>query len=151
MPYVMVPVPEEHVEEAMEAVLRITRRAQLTEWDADSANDFFVDADEMAKALLSIVARATLAEKEVTQVAAADAIQLTQCEVLGIMRDLNESAREQSHPPVLVHQEATKTLPNGRIRTYAVLATSPELAQWFRDAEKAELASVPNPLSGLEG
>ena len=59
MGYVMVPVPEEHVEEAMEAVLRITRQSRLTPWDQDTMNAFFSELDESAKALLSLVARAT--------------------------------------------------------------------------------------------
>lgn len=150
VPYVMVPVPEEHVEEAMQAVLNIIRRAQLTDWDADSVADFFGEIDEAAKTLLSVAARAQLADKQLTQVAAADAVQLTQREVMGIMRELNEQARERARPPLLVHQEATKELPNGRTRTVAVIATSSELATMIRDAERAELAAGPNPLSGLE-
>ncbi len=150
MSYVMVPVPEEHVEEAMQAVLNIIRRAQLTDWDAESVADFFGEVDEASKALLSLVARAHLADKQLGQTAASDALQMPQREVMSMVRSLNELARDQGHPPLLVHQEASKQLPNGRTRTYGVINTSADVAPMIRDAEQAELASGSNPLSNLD-
>lgn len=150
MPYVMIPVPEEHVEEAMQAILNLIRRSQLTDWDEASVAEFFDEIDEAAKTLMSVAARAQIADKQLTQQGAADAVQLTQREVNGIMRELNEMARDRGRPPVLVHQEIKKELPNGRVRTVSGIATSAELAVMVRDAERAELAAGPNPLSGLE-
>ena len=71
MPYVMVPVPEEHVQEAMEAILRITRQAQLNPWDAESIDQFFRAEDEPSKALLTLVARASRDGKQLTSTATA--------------------------------------------------------------------------------
>ena len=150
MTYVMVPVPEEHVEEAMQAVLNIIRRAQLTDWDAESIADFFGEVDEAGKALLSLAARAQLAGKQLAQSSAADTLQVAQREVGGIMRDLNDQARERSRPPLLVAQEATKTLPNGRTRTFGAIAISDRLAPMIQAAERTDLASGPNPLSTLD-
>lgn len=150
MSYVMVPVPEEHVEEAMQAVLNIIRRAQLTDWDAESVADFFGEVDEAGKALLSLAARAHLANKQLAQSTAADTLQVAQREVGGIMRDLNEKARERSHPPLLIAQEATKTLPNGRTRTFGAITMSSDLAPLVQAAERTDLASGPNPLSTLD-
>ncbi|HRA34428.1 MAG TPA: hypothetical protein PK748_05855, partial [Acidimicrobiales bacterium] len=107
MGYVMVPVPEEHVEEAMEAVLRITRQSRLTPWDQDTMNAFFSELDESAKALLSLVARATVANRQISQAAAADRLEVTQREVLGIVRDVASRALEDEHPALLLAQEAT--------------------------------------------
>jgi hypothetical protein len=151
MPYVMVPVPEEHVQEAMEAVLRIIRQGRLTPWDDDSIDGFFRAADEPSKALLSLVARATLAGRQLTQVAVADTLELSQREIVGMMREINDLAREDNRPPLLAHQEITETLPNGRTRVAAVMSMPPDCAQFIQDAEKAELAEGGHPLGGLPG
>lgn len=151
MPYVMVPVPEEHVQEAMEAILRITRQAQLNPWDAESIDQFFRAEDEPSKALLSLVARASRAGKQLSQVTVADTIELSQREVVGMMREINDLARAADRPPLLVHEEVTETLPNGRTRLSAVISIDPEYAQLIQDAEKAELAETGHPLGGLPG
>ncbi len=151
MPYVMVPVPEEHVEEAMEAVLRITRNSRLKPWDEAAMADFFSELDEAAKALLSLVARATAANRQIAQASAADRMEVTQREVLGIVRDINLRAQELSHPFVVINQEATETLPNGRTRPVAIIATSHELAAMITAAEQAELANPDRPTGGQTG
>ncbi|MCB0988503.1 MAG: hypothetical protein H6519_01480 [Microthrixaceae bacterium] len=139
MGYVMVPVPEEHVEEAMEAVLRITRQARLVPWDQDSVDLFFAAQDESAKALLSLVARATIANRQIAQAAAADRLEVTQREILGIVRDVNHQAHEDGRAPVLLVQEATETLPNGRTRPVSIVSTNISLASLLQAAEQGEL------------
>jgi hypothetical protein len=155
MPYVMVPVPEEHVEEAMEAVLRIARNARLTPWDQESMTEFFFELDESAKALLSLVSRATTAGKQISQSGAADRMEVTQREILGIVRDINLRAHEEDRPALLMPQEATETLPNGRTRTVAIIATNADSASMVQVAEKSELGAPtrrePQPDGGLNG
>ena len=151
MGYVMVPVPEEHVEEAMEAVLRITRQSRLTPWDQDTMNAFFSELDESAKALLSLVARATVANRQISQAAAADRLGITQRKVLGIVRDVASRALEDEHPALLLAQEATETLPNGRTRAVSIIATNQELAALIQAAEQAELAGGHRPGTGQQG
>lgn len=148
MPYVMVPVPEEHVEEAMEAVLRITRAARLTPWDEPAMIVFFEDLDESAKALLSLIARATLARAQVSQAAAADRLEVSQREILGIVRDVNHRALAQERGSLLVNQEATETLPNGRTRSVAIISTNHEVATFVHAAEQYELAGGRPPETG---
>ena len=58
MPYVMVPVPEEHVKEVMEFVIRTMARASIEEWDEESIESLFATVDEASRSLLSVVARA---------------------------------------------------------------------------------------------
>jgi hypothetical protein len=145
MPYVMVPVPEEHVEEAMEAVLRITRNARLAPWDQEAMHTFFASLDESAKALLSLVSRATAAGKQISQAGAADRLEVTQREILGIVRDVNQQAQNQERAPLLVPQEAAETLPNGRTRAVAVITTNPEVAALVQVAERSELRGAPQP------
>ncbi|NLD75445.1 MAG: hypothetical protein GX643_02140 [Acidimicrobiales bacterium] len=151
MPYVMVPVPEEHVEEALEAVLRITRDARLTKWDQEAMNGFFADLDESAKALLSLVSRATVANKQISQAGAADRMEVTQREVLGIVRDVNHQAKEINRPPLLISQEATETLPNGRTRNVAIISTNKEAALFVQSAEKDEIQGAAGAGPAPEG
>lgn len=154
MGYVMVPVPEEHVEEAMEAVLRIARQARLIPWDQPSMTEFFVELDEGAKALLSLVSRAAVAGRQISQAGAADRMEVTQREVLGIVRDINVRATEESRPALLATQEATETLPNGRTRLVAIIATNPQIAALVQEAERSELTAegtAPHPDAETDG
>ncbi|MGB3054819.1 MAG: hypothetical protein WBB52_08220 [Acidimicrobiales bacterium] len=151
MGYVMVPVPEEHVEEAMEAVLRITRSARLTPWDQDSMDAFWTQLDEGAKALASVVARATLANRQISQAAAADRMEVTQREILGIVRDVNHRAHEEERPAVLMVQEATETLANGRTRPVSIVSTNVSLAPLIQLAEQNDLAGGTSTGSGQPG
>lgn len=150
MPYVMIPVPEEHVEEAMAAVLRIISKGRLNEWDSEAVTKLFEGSDESARALLAIAARSSMAGKPVTQAAAADFVQLSQREIVGIMRELNERAADDSRPVVLFSQAATETLPNGRVREVQVFKMADDVAAWVREAERADLASAPHPLLGMQ-
>ncbi len=150
MPYVMIPVPEEHVEEAMSAVLRIISRGRLVDWDAESVRRVFEEVDESARALLAITARSMKAGKPVTQAAAADFVQLSQRELVGIMRELNDRATAESRPAIMTNQAASETLPNGRVRETRVFSMADDVAAWVREAEKADLASAPHPLLGAD-
>lgn len=151
MGYVMVPVPEEHVEEAMEAVLRIARQARLIPWDQPSMTEFFIELDEAAKALLSLVSRAVAAGRQISQAGAADRMEVTQREVLGIVRDVNHQAKEINRPPLLISQEATETLPNGRTRNVAIISTNKEAALFVQSAEKDEIQGAAGAGPAPEG
>lgn len=93
MPWVSVPVPEEHVQEVMEFVIRTIARANLQEWENDSMATFFAKCDEPSRALISVVARAANAGKDLTDQMAADFIELTVREMYGLQREINEAAR----------------------------------------------------------
>jgi hypothetical protein len=146
MPYVMVPVPEEHVQDVMQFVLREMAKAALEPWDEDSISVLFHEVDEASRSLLAYVARASLSGTDISEVEAADKMQLRQREVAGILRDLNDRAAKASRPPLMGARTVTETLPNGRIVEKRVLWISDDLAPIVRNAEKAELAAVPSPL-----
>ena len=46
MPYVMVPVPEEHVEDVMQYILRALSRAAIVPWDDESIAEVYEQVDE---------------------------------------------------------------------------------------------------------
>lgn len=146
MPYVMVPVPEEHVEDVMQFVLREVAKAAMESWDAESVAAFYHDVDESSRSLLAYAARAMAAGKEVSELEAADRMQIRQRELAGIVRELNERASKANRPPLVTSRVATEVLPNGRTTEKRMLWMSSDLAPFVVEAERAELASVPNPL-----
>ena len=148
MRYVMVPVPEEHVEEVMRFVLRAGERASLAPWDAESVSRLFTDVDELTRSLLSVVARAASAGKELTERDAGDLLELSARDVSGIERDLKEQAREAGRQPVITVANVEETLPSGRTQRKRALTMDEEVAMLVRDAERVELMSSPHPLEG---
>ena len=145
MPYVMVPVPEEHVQDVMQFVLREVARASLEPWDEKAISTLFHEVDEEGRSLLAYVARAIASGKEISEADAATLLQLRQREMAGLVRDINERASQANRPNLVFTRTVTETLPNGRTTDKRVLAMSDELAPLVRDAERAELANVPAP------
>jgi hypothetical protein len=146
MPYVMVPVPEEHVQDVMQFILREIAKASLESWDSESVSELFHKVDEASRSLLAYTARASISGTDITEAQAADMMQLRQREVAGIVRDLNERAAKASHPALVGTRTVTETLPNGRTTEKRVLWMNDEVASLIHDAERAELADVRPPL-----
>ena len=151
MPYVMVPVPEEHVQDVMQFVLREMAKASLVPWDDDSVSALFHEVDEASRSLLAYAARAALSGTDLAETEAADMMQLRPREVAGIIRDLNDRAAKADRSPVLGARTVTETLPNGRTVEMRVLWIGENLAPLVRSAEQAELADVPSPLGDQRG
>jgi hypothetical protein len=139
MPYVMVPVPEEHVQDVMQFILREVSKASLEPWDDDSISHLFHEVDEASRSLLAYIARASRSGKDMTEAQAADMMQLRQREVVGIVRDLNERATKANRPAVLLMRTVTETLPNGRTTEKRVISMSEDVAPLVRAAERTEL------------
>ena len=146
MPYVMVPVPEEHVEEVMQFMLRSMARASQEPWDQENVTRTFSEADEISKTLLSHIARATVAGKEVFEGDAAAAVQLSQRETTAVVRELNELSREENRPPLIFRRSAVEVLPNGRTVDKFAIVVEEDVATLIIEAEKADHAA--NPLTG---
>jgi hypothetical protein len=139
MPYVMVPVPEEHVEDVMQFILRAIARASIEPWDADSVGRVFLEVDEASRSLLAFVARAAADGSDLDAAEAARKIQLTVRESLGIMNELNALSRDQNRPILITARMVTDRLPNGRVTEKRVLNMEPEVADLVKAAEQAEL------------
>jgi hypothetical protein len=151
MPYVMVPVPEEHVQDVMQFVLREVARASLEPWDEESISTLFHDVEEEGRSLLAYVARAIASGKEISEADAATLLQLRQREMAGLVRDINERAAQANRPNLVVTRTVTEMLPNGRTTDKRVLTMSDELAPLVRSAERAELANIREPLGDRAG
>ena len=149
MGFVMVPVPEEHVEEAMTMILRISARARLKDWDQAALSELFHQLDEPSKSVLSVVGRATLAKKAIDGLN--NKVVNGRPEVLGITRELNEQANASGYPALIVVRQEVETLPNGRTREQRLFSMTTELALLVREAEQEELRAAPHPLLSDQG
>lgn len=151
MGYVMVPVPEEHVEEVMQTILRVAAQARTKPWDAEAIGDWFRRSDEVTKAVLSVVARGSLKQGKVADARVAEAVELSIREILGLIRELNEAVERESRPSIVFHRVEAETLPNGRVTEQRVIWSNSDVASWIRAAEQEELASTPHHLMGNDG
>jgi hypothetical protein len=146
MPYVMVPVPEEHVQDVMQFILREVAKASLESWDDESIAGLFHEVDEASRSLLAYTARASLSGTDITESQVADMMQLRPRELAGIVRELSERATKANRPTLVVTRAITETRPNGRTAERRVLWMSDEVAPLVRAAERAELADVGPPV-----
>jgi hypothetical protein len=141
MPYVMVPVPEEHVEDVMNFVLRAMARAAKQPWDEDSMVRLFLEVDELSRTLLAYVARATLGGQDITEAEAARMVQLTGRETIAIQRELNDVARQEGREALITTRTVAQLLPNGRSTERNVLTMDEDVARLVNHAERQELAA----------
>jgi len=146
MSYVMVPVPEEHVEAVMQFVLRAIARANIEAWTEESVTEVYGEIDEASRSLLAVVARLAASGDAVDAAEAARQIQLNQREAVGIVNELNALTRDRNRPSLMTLRTVTERLPNGRTKARRVIDVEPEIADLVRAAEKAELAGVASPL-----
>jgi hypothetical protein len=143
----MVPVPEEHVEAVMQFTLRSIAQAALEDWDAENLTNLWNEIDEASRSVLSFTARAAAVGEELDSTQAARQMQVTPREVLGIVNELNNLARNANRPGLIVARSTTERLPNGRTVEKRVLGMTPEIAEVIRDVERSDLldAAPPEP------
>lgn len=151
MPYVMVPVPEEHVEAVMQFVLRAITRASLEPWDPESIAEVYLELDEVSRSLLAFVARAAADGRELDVLEGARQIQMTPREVTGILNELNALTRESNRPPLLTARTVQDRLPNGRLSERRMLTIEPEVADLVQGAERDELAEAKQKFDATRG
>ena len=147
MPYVMVPVPEEHVQSVMQLILRMSAQAALSDWDHDSVVGFYGDLDEDSRSVLSFVARGVVTGEELAVGDVATMVELNARETSGIVREINDLAADREHPVLIKHRLVTEVLPNGRTQEKQVLSIEPELAVVVQDVARADLLSEPDPFA----
>ena len=147
MSYVMIPVPEDRVEDVMQYVVRLMTQASMQEWDESSIAQLFGDIDEPSRALLSTVATATLNDERITTEEAASRVELSWRESMGLLREINDIAREESRPPLLIRRAVSETLPNGRTRDIRVFSMNDDVAKLVYAADRAHLLGEEHPIS----
>ncbi len=148
MPYVMMPVPEEHVEEVMQFILRAIARAAIQPWDTESIGQVYDDVDEATRSLLAFVARASSEGGELDSIDAARKLQLTPREVAGIMNELNSMTRDAERPVLINVRTVTERRANGRTMEKRMLQMDGDVGELVRAAEQAELKAAADPTGG---
>jgi hypothetical protein len=151
MPYVMVPVPEEHVESVMQFVIRAVARSSLEPWDEPAVTELYHRVDEVSRSLVAFVARAAADGKELDVSEAARQIQMTPREVSGIVNDLGALNRDENRPTLITMRTIQERLPNGRTMDRRVLGMEPEVADLVQAAERTELAEARRALDASPG
>ncbi len=152
MPYVMVPVPEEHVLEVMGMVLRLAARRPHDEppraWDQEGVTEFFAKANEPTRGLLSFLAHPKRAGTEFIPPDIARALELEASEVSGLLGPLNREFRRANRVALFESRVHPETSPSGRTLKRRRLMMSEENARMVRAAEQAVREVEPDPLAG---
>jgi hypothetical protein len=152
MPYVMVPVPEEHVLEVMGAVMRLAARRPHDEppkaWDQEAVNAFFAKANEPTRGLLSFLAHPKRAGKEFIPPDIARKLELEPSEVSGLLGPLQREFRRANRVPLFESRVQLENSASGRTLKRRRLMMGAEDAAMVRTAEEAVRAVEPDPLLG---
>jgi hypothetical protein len=138
MEFVMVPVPEEHVVEVMQYVTRLVTRASVLPWDDESVRAFFAEGDEASRSLLSLAARAMVANKQLSDDDASSSLELSNREIRAILRDLNERAMRDNREPLVTLRDAQVELRNGRTVDKRLFTMTEANARLLRAADRSE-------------
>jgi hypothetical protein len=146
MPYVMVPVPEEHVVDVMQYVTRLVARGSREAWDQESIEELWGAADEPARSLLSVVASAALAGRMITGAEAIQAIELKQRDLVELIASLEESSKERNRRPLFLMEKAEQEVPGGRLRPVRHLVMERDVAEMIRSIELKMRELEPHPL-----
>jgi hypothetical protein len=131
--------------------MRLVFRASVLDWDDESVEEYFGRADELSRATLSVVARATVAGKTLTEQQTADFLQLNVRETTAIVREVNEAVTNERRPPLLSLTVSSEVLPNGRHREVRAITMLLQHARMVRAAEEAVNALEPHPLESGSG
>ena len=150
MPYVMVPVLEEHVLDVMCYVTRLSRSHEegTGEWDQESIERLFEESNELSRSLISYLAHPARAGHEVSPPEIAQALELQLSDFAGIVGPLNRQFRKLNKVPLFESRVASATTPSGRQMKKRTLVMTEELSQMVRTAEKAVREREPHPLIG---
>ncbi len=145
MPYVMVPVPEEHVAAVMQFILSSIEKASIQDWDAESLTELWNDADEATRSLLAFAARAALSGDDLDVATAAQQVQLTPRDVTSIVNELAALAREARRASLVVLRTTTLKLANGRTTETRLVTIDPDVAKMVSAIERADLLDAAPP------
>ena len=128
MPFVMVPVPEEHVLAVMQFITRAVARASGQPWDEDSIAEVWNDVDEPCRAMLAHLARASLVGDDLDAEEVARRIGASIRETAAIVNELNSIARDAYRPNLITAPVAGEQLPDGSVNEKRMLRMSSDIA-----------------------
>ena len=76
----------------------------------------------------------------------ASRIELNWRETMGLLRELNDLARDESRPALVIRRSIVETLPNGRTKDVRILTMNEDLARIVHAVDRAHLLGGDDPL-----
>lgn len=98
MPYVMVPVPEEHEQEFMQQILQISLRESLNAWDPAVLVPFLDSLEPEARALVTTLAQASARGQRLTRSQVGVVLELPLVRLSALVDDINLRSNDLSQP-----------------------------------------------------
>lgn len=102
MPYVMVPVPEEHEKEFQSELLQLTLRASINAWDAAMVQGLLDELDEPALALVRVLVDAASANRRLTRQQVAELLQSDVATVSSLAERINHRSAGKGRPYLIL-------------------------------------------------
>lgn len=149
MPFVMVPVPEEHVFEVMQLIIKFAKQAALEPWEQSDLDEYFLAAVEPVRSLLSVVSRSTLAGREVGTDQVVTAMELKLRDLAGILKQIDQECQAMSRVALFEVRTETTIGPAGRPMTKRTFVMEEATARMVRSAEQTTRELEPHPLDGM--
>lgn len=98
MPYVMVPVPEEHEQEVMQQILQLSLRESLNAWDPAVLVPFVRELAAVDRSLVDALADATSSGLRLTRAQVATRLGMDLGELTARADDLNRRSNDLGQP-----------------------------------------------------
>lgn len=136
MPYVMVPVPEEHIEAALKFVMNAIKRDSIEDWDESSIADLLASLDEASQVVLTAAAGGVVGSGAITTQDAAEAAGISTREAAAIVRELNVRALDLNRPLVILLDETEREGDDGARQVVATMTMAPQIAKLVHDADR---------------
>lgn len=131
MRFVSVPVPEEHVEAALEIVLRMIEEGRQTPWTEEHVLDLLGDLDPAARRLIELASDAKSSGGVLTMEQATESLGANRRVVKGLIQELNARAREVDHPRLLITQVDAEAMAGSKVREVESVAMPEGVAEIF--------------------
>lgn len=135
MPYVMVPVPEEHERDVHQMVLRLTLSAALNKWDPASVRRLLEDSSDNGRSVLLAVARGCSEGSFVSEHTIAELLGLSPNEVVELAMEVNAVCQANTWPALLLMKSDMEDQPDGSRRLVRRFMIGADPGRLVLDAE----------------
>lgn len=98
MPYVMMPVPEEHEQELMNEILKISLRKSLSDWSEPSVRSVLDSSAPRSRELIALLTQAAAHNRKLSRTEVAASLGADSIELRGLVDEINERCTDRSAP-----------------------------------------------------
>lgn len=129
MPYVMVPVPEEHEAELLEEIMRLSLASYMKKWDIDQVRSVMAVLSPQERSFVVAVARYSSIGEPGEMSAIADELGTQGEDLIALREQLNGVCRENSFPELMLFDPTVESLPDGSRKARNVFAIARPVAR----------------------